>query len=236
MAQIATGSSDPKALTKTIVALDPAVATPVSQVQQEQTIQAEASAFATSHDPDVRLGRSRSKRLADIYGSKFSLQYLIFFRFRAHERHDPTATDSCRLIYGSVPSQSSDAPSWGNLNLLCWRRSQDGFESAALDITASSTLSSLICAQPEPNESDSSIHPQQVALNGTNFYESHLNDAGLGHDQSTDSYRTYHEGVCYTMDLKIDSDRGNSTGLSPDFSAMMSAKLQSVFDLFKFTR
>jgi hypothetical protein len=43
--KIATESNDPQALAKTIVALDPSVATPVNSVQQTQVIQAEAAAY-----------------------------------------------------------------------------------------------------------------------------------------------------------------------------------------------
>jgi len=44
---VATESSDSQALAKTIVALDPKVATPISQAEQTQIIQAEASAYSS---------------------------------------------------------------------------------------------------------------------------------------------------------------------------------------------
>ena len=225
---IATGSSDPQALAKTVVALDPDVATPVSAAEQAATVQDEASVFAQFDQP------SATTQSYNDLTFPFTLSYPSDFAL---------ASSLNAQQQRAAGSYMGACPVNGGMNLsgqaaFCYVGSltSDGFEAAALDITASSTLGSLICAQPEPNESDSSIHPQQVALNGTNFYESHLNDAGLGHYQSTDSYRTYHEGVCYTTDLKIDSDRGNSTGLSPDFSAMMSAKLQAILSTFRFTR
>jgi hypothetical protein len=43
--ELSTGSSDPKALAKTVVATDPSVGTPVSTSQQEAIIKAEQAAY-----------------------------------------------------------------------------------------------------------------------------------------------------------------------------------------------
>lgn len=53
---IATESSDAQALAKTILALDPSVATPVSQAQQNQTIRAESAAYSNLYGASSNTG------------------------------------------------------------------------------------------------------------------------------------------------------------------------------------
>ena len=77
---IATESNDPQALAKTIVATNPAVATPVSQTNQTQTIQAEETAYTnisgTSQNPAPTITSINPTSAAPgdtvtVYGSNF---------------------------------------------------------------------------------------------------------------------------------------------------------------------
>jgi len=112
-------------------------------------------------------------------------------------------------------------------------QSSDGFTAAALNVTASTTESDLSCQRSIQNDQGQST--QQVSLNGIGFYHDELGDAGLGHYLSMSSYRTYHDGVCYTIVLDVESDRGvQEKGLSPAFRSMMQAKLESMLETFRF--
>ncbi len=238
-ATIATGSGDSQALAKTIVATDPSVATPVSQLKQTQTIQAELAAYSglesgTWAQPG---GGAPSAMVTHSYSDPtfpYTLSYPSDFAL-ASSLNSQQQT-SAGSYMGACPLSSFAYPA-GEIG-FCYigNLKDDGFEAAAIDVTASTTMSIQNCAQPEPKESSSPI-PTPVTINGIIFNEVELGDAGLGHYLSTDSYRTYHTGACYTVDLKIASGRGASEkGISPDFSAMMQSKLKSILATFQFTR
>jgi uncharacterized protein (UPF0333 family) len=116
------------------------------------------------------------------------------------------------------------------------KQTSDGFDAASLNIADSASISMQDCEKSEiidPNI----VQPQQKTINGIIFYNTQLNDAATGHYLSTDSYRIYHQGACYTIDLNIESDRGISeNGLSADFSNMMNSKLKSILSTFQFTK
>ena len=113
----------------------------------------------------------------------------------------------------------------------------DGFDAASLNITASASTSMQDCQKSEPSGPDGGLtQAKQTTINGIIFYEAQLGEAATGHFVSTDSYRTYHGGACYTIDLNIESDVGTlEKGLSSDFSSMMHAKLKSILSTLKFT-
>jgi hypothetical protein len=114
-------------------------------------------------------------------------------------------------------------------------KTADGFEAAALDIIPNISTSIQDCQKTQQNNNGQFTSRQTV--NGVIFYKDNLADAGLGHYQSIDSYRTYYKGACYTINLKIDSDRGTlEQGLSTDFVSIMRSKLESIISTFKFTK
>ncbi|MCX6752265.1 MAG: hypothetical protein NTZ87_02075 [Candidatus Nomurabacteria bacterium] len=108
------------------------------------------------------------------------------------------------------------------------KQTSDGFTMASLNITPSVSKSAQEC-------NNTSAQIKQTTLNGIIFDQSHLDDAGLGHYVSTDSYRTYHQGICYTIDLNIESNIGKlEKGLSVDFASLIHSKLESILSTFKF--
>jgi len=116
------------------------------------------------------------------------------------------------------------------------KQTADGFAGASLNIVSAKFSTLQDCEKSKqfgPN--GESAPTKQVILNGITFYKSQISEAGLGHYISTDSYRAYNEGTCYTIDLNIESDLGISgKGLSTDFFSMMSSKLESILSTFKF--
>jgi hypothetical protein len=114
-------------------------------------------------------------------------------------------------------------------------QTSDGFDTSSFNITADSSKSEQSCQQT--NTSPIGELTTQVIVDGINFYEDKIEDAGLGHYLTGNSYRTYHNGTCFQIDLTIESDRGVSEkGLSSGFSNLMSSKLNSIISTFKFTK
>ncbi|MCX6721473.1 MAG: hypothetical protein NT026_02640 [Candidatus Staskawiczbacteria bacterium] len=110
----------------------------------------------------------------------------------------------------------------------------DGFDTASFKITANNSETQASCQQT--NASPARELTVQTAINGITFYKDKIEDAGLGHYLTGDSYRTYYKETCYHLDLNIESNRGVSEkGLSADFSSMMKSKLESILSTFKFT-
>ena len=121
---------------------------------------------------------------------------------------------------------------------LCYIGSQttDGFSASAFNISASSTTSVSDCQKTQQNENGQQT--KLTTINGIPFYEDMLGDAGLGHYVSTDSFRTYHAGKCYTIEADIESQVGNApywNGLDPTFLAGMKGKLDQILSTFHFT-
>ncbi len=164
----------------------------------------------------------------------FSLSYPSDFA----NVNDLTATQQNSLqTYMEVCFRNNNNP---NETDFCYigNQTSDGFAAASLNIAASASTTMQDCEKSEGYGPDGEqAQTQPTTINGIIFYNAQLADAGLGHYVSTDSYRTYHGGTCYTIDLNIESDRGVSEkGLSADFSSMMHSKLKSIISTFKFTK
>ncbi len=110
----------------------------------------------------------------------------------------------------------------------------DGFAAASFNIIARTSQDMKQCEQIQNGYQD---QPSQlVNINGVMYYQGGLDDAAAGHYTTGKFYRTYHKGLCYELDLFVESDRGVSEkGLSADFSNMMLTKLEAILATFKFS-
>ena len=132
--------------------------------------------------------------------------------------------------------------SYNEINSLCYvgGETTDGFDASALNVFVSTTTSMSDCQTIEQKGDEGGAYQQQTTqttIGGITFYEDTLNDAGLSHYVDTNSFRTYHEGICYDIQLDIESHAGDSPTwkLDPQFVAMMNSKLESILSTFKFT-
>ncbi len=113
-------------------------------------------------------------------------------------------------------------------------QTSDGFEAADFEVSASASTTATDCTKTIQRYVGGPT-TQQKSLNGFIYYVDKVGGAGLGHYISTDQYRTYRNGVCYTIALNVASNAGASEkGLNSTFSNMISAKLQSILSSFKF--
>ncbi|HTE48630.1 MAG TPA: Ser-Thr-rich GPI-anchored membrane family protein, partial [Candidatus Paceibacterota bacterium] len=154
---------------------------------------------------------------------------------------DLTATQqkSVSSYMGACPWNNTYANVEPNEIGLCYVGGQtsDGFTAAALNVIPNTSTSMQDCQKTQQN--NNSQLTKQTIIGGINFYEDALGDAGLGHYLSIDSFRSYHAGTCYNIELNIESQVGNSpswNGLDSDFVSMMSGKLKSILSTFKFTK
>jgi len=140
------------------------------------------------------------------------------------------------LTYMGVCMTDDSVRALANRTGFCYIGDQtsDGFAAASFNIIVNNSENSQTCQQIKTSPSRKVT--QQVVINGLTFYKDTIENAGLGHYVTGDSYRTYKNGACYTIDLSVESSRGTlEKGLSVDFASMMQSKLKSILSTFKFT-
>lgn len=117
---------------------------------------------------------------------------------------------------------------------LCYIGSEkpNGFAAAALSVDVSTTTNMQDCQKPKSNPVPSTKATPEV-IGGITFYRSKIGEAGLGHYINTNSYRTYNYGLCYTIDLSIETYRVETGPLPEGFLNTMDSKLRSVLSTFK---
>ncbi|MDE1967184.1 MAG: hypothetical protein KGI45_03930 [Patescibacteria group bacterium] len=79
---------------------------------------------------------------------------------------------------------------------------------------------------------------QQVTISGVTFNKGDISEAGLGHHLWANSYRTYHNGSCYEIDIRIESHATpNNSEASQQFVALrnqLTQELENAVSTFKF--
>ncbi|MCE9541180.1 hypothetical protein K8R03_01320 [Candidatus Kaiserbacteria bacterium] len=208
------GYVDERLFAKTIVALDPAVATPVSDSEQTATIQAEAAAYGVNVPAPAPAG--------NVYtSSQYPLTFTYPSDFVPAENITPTQKNST-ISYMPVSCADSAICSY------YVGPSIDAVEAASFSVQSSAGPTYEDCTAKQGKTI-------QKTINGTTWYTDSTGDAGLGHRLSTQTYRTYFNGACYEAYLSIAWNVGQGAG--PDqaqFNALQ-GKLDSMMSSVRFT-
>jgi hypothetical protein len=111
------------------------------------------------------------------------------------------------------------------------------FEGAAFsvnELAEEKTGSECLASMPPP------VHTESV--NGVEFQVGHQSNAGMGHGLSEDSYRIFHSGLCFELDIRIAtaSMGGYPPGTIKEFTQederRVKAALAKVMSSFKFLK
>lgn len=139
-----------------------------------------------------------------------------------------------------VPICNAD-PSGGTVLCLAYPRGKTAqgtiFDSAAFSVTeiTDADSQSKCLRLSDPPAQYQSVHP--VTINGTEFVTAELGGVASGHVLDGDVYRTFHQGRCYELDIRIVTYDG--TGYDPGTLKGFDLKpvkrsLQQVLASFKF--
>lgn len=197
-------------LINTIVALDPDVATPISDAEQRAVIQSEANAYGVKNTSTATKTYTN-----DTYG--FSFQYPDGVQF------DTTATnwsDLSGLSAEHILTLKTNGP-------------------VTISISASADPGDVGRCMVVPQASEESVSKAgNVTINGLSFLKYSIGDAAMGHYTNQDVYDILHNNRCYRLIMQTESTRTESDAeAQAQQSSIATAKalLQPVLDTFRFT-
>lgn len=203
-------------LLKTIVALDPKVATPVSNAEQQSIVQAEAATLGVGVSP-----APMRTYTDDAHG--FSVQYPASL----------VATTSGNF-YPAFGGKSSE-------NLLVISAGQEGWntgpESIAFSMSADPADVGTCKVLPASGEMPRS-QGSTVTINGIPFITYSTGDAAMGRYSNQKIYQTLHNSACFRIVIDTESSRTETTAQAVAQQAGIDAadaKIQPILQSLRFT-